>query len=580
MRIFLLLILLVWVSPLHLFAASLTLDVRGVEPDLRQAIELSLVLPDPVPGEDRLNRQRLSSWQRRLPELIRETLEPYGYFYSSVQSRLEEPADDEFRLVIEVDAGEPLLLTAVQVELTGDGHEQGELQQLVENFPLTVGDVLRQDRYEQGKGTLRQGALGLGYLDADFARHQIRVHLAERIAEINLLLDTGRRYSFGVTEFVADNYPQRYLQRFISYQQGEPFSYSLLGKTQINLIDADLFRDIRVEARPDAAVDGEVPILIEATPMPRHRLRPGIGYGTDTGARVTLEYRLLNITGRAHELQGKLMLAQWHQTLESTYMIPHQGHADSMTLVRLGVDREDIDSFYRREIFAEAQYRREFGSGYSGSLFVRLMSEQSRIADINNTAQLVLPGVRFGRQRLDHPLNPTRGYKAQVELVGSDDHLLSDTSLFQISTNFSGVQPLAERLSLIYRFRGGTTWHEDAFSDVPVSLRYFAGGDRSVRGYKYNSLGPENTDGKIVGGKHLLEMSLELERKLLEKWGAAIFYDAGNAFDNLNDYEIKQGAGIGVRYYTQIGAIRLDLARQIGEQNNRMRLHLSVGGGW
>lgn len=579
MPILLLLLLLIWV-PLPLCAASLSLDVRGLEGDLDRTIRESLVLPELVAGDDRFNRQRLGAWQRRLPGLVREILEPYGYFYSSVQSRLEMPAAEEFRLVIEVDAGEPLRLTSVQVKLLGEGREHAALQQQVDAFPLKAGDTVRQDYYEQGKGRLRQEAMEAGYLDADFSRHQLLVHLAERRADIDLALDTGPRYFFGATEFLVGTYPQAYLERFVAYRQKEPFSYSLLGKTQIDLMDADLFGWVRVEAQPEKAVAGEVPVVIEATPLPRHRLRPGVGYGTDTGARVSLQYRLLNIADRAHEFQGELMLAEWRQTLETTYIIPQKQHADSVTLVRLGIDREDIDSFYRLETFAEAQYRRNLGRGYSGALFMRLMSERSRIAATDNRARLLLPGLRFGRQRLDHPLTPTRGYQAQLELVGSDARLLSDTSLVQLSINVAGVQPLRDTLSLIYRFKGGTTWHRDAFREVPVSLRYFAGGDRSVRGYKYNSLGPENSEGEIVGGKHLLEMSLELERKLLEKWSTAIFYDAGNAFDQPSNFEIKQGAGIGVRYHTPIGAIRLDLARQIGEATNRLRLHLSVGGGW
>ena len=116
--------------------------------------------------------------------------------------------------------------------------------------------------------------------------------------------------------------------------------------------------------------------------------------------------------------------------------------------------------------------------------------------------------------------------------------------------------------------------------DLPASLRFFAGGDRSVRGYAYQSLGPKDENGQVIGGKHLLVANLEIEKKVTAKWGGAIFYDIGNAFDSLSEYELEQGAGIGIRRYTTIGPIRVDLARQIGNRSPRWRIHLSMGFGW
>lgn len=580
MRLAIVITILLLCFSVPISAATIELDIQGLDRDLRQIVQSALVLPQLTSPDERFNRQRLASYQRQLSRIINEILEPYGYFDNLVNSRLEQPEAEHFRLVVDVVPGAPLRVTSLDIDLVGEGIKHSEFSVLAAGFPLQVGDVLRQDIYETGKAEIRQGAIRLGYLDADFTRHQIRVHLAERTAEIDLQLESGQRYHFGETVYSGSGYPDQFLRRFLSYEQEQPFSYSLLGRTQVNLIDADLFRNVVVRAWPEQAVAGSIPVSVEVDPLPRHRLRPGIGYGTDTGGRVSLNYRLLNLFDRAHELQGRMMIAQFRQTLDATYVIPDFRHRDSMTLLRIGTQREDIDSYFRREIFSEAEYRRAFRRGYSGSLFVRLMTEKSRIADETNTSQLLLPGIRFGRQQVDNPLLPERGYKAQIELIGSDENLLSDTSLIQLTTHVAGLQPLTDRFSFLYRFKGGTTWHKDSFRTLPVSLRYFAGGDRSVRGYKYNSLGPENSDGEVIGGKHVLEVSLELERKLFEKWGSAVFYDVGNAFDNFDDYEIKQGAGIGVRYYTQVGAIRLDLARQIGEERNRLRLHLSVGIGW
>ncbi len=579
--ILLLLFLLLIFKPTAVFSATLEMEVRSPDSSLQQIVTDALTLPILSPDDERLNRQRLGSFQRQLPRLVREIIEPYGYFYSHVTARLEQPAADLFRMIIDLEPGTPLLITSMNVDISGAGSEHPDLLREAHQFPLQLNDILRQDLYEQGKGNLRQKAVSLGYIDADFITHTILVHLGDSQAEIHLHLDTKERYHFGDTRYIeSGGYPERFLRRFLSYRRGDIFSYSLLGRTQVNFIDADLFRSVSVRALPHLAENGQVPVEVELSPLPRHRLRPGIGYGTDTGGRLTLEYRHLNLWDAAHELSGKVLFAQWRQQVETTYTIPDRRRIDSLTLLTIGTEREDVDTYYRREVFSEIEYRRSFGRGYRGSLFVRATSERSRIADDDRRTQLLLQGIRLGWQQIDHPLTPERGARVQIELQGADENFFSDTSLLQLTADTSFLVPLPERFSVFFRFRGGTTWHRHSFNNLPVSLRYFAGGDRSVRGYKYNSLGPVNEDGDVVGGKHLLVGSVELERRFLRQWGAAIFYDAGNAFDSFENYRLKQGAGIGLRYFTQIGAVRLDLARQLGQRNNRVRLHLSVGLGW
>ena len=581
MRFILLAFLILALIPTAVFSARLDLDVRSAEPSIPQIVRDALTLPHLSPENEHLNRQRLGSFSRQLPRLVREILEPYGFFYAHVTTRMEQSAPDRFRIVIDIEPGLPLLITSIQIDMSGTGADHPDLVRELMQFPLKQKDALRQDFYEQGKASLRQRAISLGYLDADFTTHSIVVHLGDRRADILLHFDTKELYHFGDTLYVdKGGYPERFLRRFLSYRRGEVFSYSLLGRTQVNYVDADLFRSVSVRSLPHLAESGQVPVEIELSPLPRHRLRPGVGYGTDTGGRLSLEYRHLNLWSAAHELSGRLLFAQWRQQVETIYSIPDRRRIDSLTLLTIGSDREDVDTYYRQEFFGEVEYRRSFGRGYRGSVFVRTTSERSKIADIDQRTQLLLQGVRLGWQQIDHPLTPERGARVQIELRGADEKFFSDTSLLQLSADAAFLLPLPERFSIFFRFRGGTTWHRNEFDTLPISLRYFAGGDRSVRGYKYNSLGPVNDEGDVVGGRHLLVGSVELERRFFNQWGGAIFYDAGNAFDSFENYRLKQGAGIGLRYFTQIGAIRLDVARPMGQSNNKLRLHLSIGLAW
>ena len=174
-------------------------------------------------------------------------------------------------------------------------------------------------------------------------------------------------------------------------------------------------------------------------------------------------------------------------------------------------------------------------------------------------------------------IRPTQGFLYTGDLHGTHQVLGSDTYLLQFITSGSYILPLPWRLSVRARMTAGITIFSDALTDLPPSLRFFAGGDQSVRGYSYQSLAPLDAQGQVVGGKNLLTGSVELERAIFESWGVSVFYDAGNAFDSFNGLTLFQGAGVGLHYYTRVGALNLSLARQVGIDNPGYYIHFTVG---
>ncbi|WP_321371686.1 autotransporter assembly complex family protein [uncultured Desulfuromusa sp.] len=581
MRFLFIFLILFWLHALPCFGDSLQLDIKADSPELQEILQAAIVIPQSLSRGKNLNRHWLRHYQKQLPELISSSLEPYGYFHSLAEIKLEYPSVDQYLLQVNVITGKPVIISTLQLELSGPGKQLPELQQTLKNFPLKKGEILRQDFYEQGKSLLLQEAIKLGFLDADFLIHQIHVYRQKHRAEIVLQLNTGHRYRFGETTFTGNsNYPDRFLNRYLSYRTGNNFSQQQINQTQINLFNSDLFKSVRVYPDRTHATENLMPVKIELHPAPRHQLRPGVGYGTDTGTRFSLRYRELNLFHLGHELDGDLLIAEKKQSLVATYLIPDLDRLDSQTQLRVGFNREESDSYLSRELFTEAEYQRAINRNLLASIFLRLTQEYSQIADETNRSQMLLPGIRLQWRQMDNLIMPRYGQQGNIEIKGAHTTLLSDTSLLQLSAQSTVLTPLPHDFSLMIRLRGGTTWHDDSFQDLPASLRFFAGGDRSVRGYAYQSLGPKDENGQVIGGKHLLVANLEIEKKVTTKWGGAIFYDIGNAFDSLSEYELEQGAGIGIRRYTTIGPIRVDLARQIGNRSPRWRIHLSMGFGW
>jgi translocation and assembly module TamA len=579
-------IFLLAISFLLLFNCSsaaqepLQVVVQGLERDeeARDNVLAALTPPEAMVQDGRVNTLWLERFTDQAEERARRALEPFGYYDARINAALEQPAENTYILRIGIRPGNRVTLTEVNVNLAGPGAGERDLRDLASSFPLRRGDPLIHERYERAKAALATKAIELGYLDATFTLHEIRVLRAESRAGIFLTLDTGPKYMFGRTEFQETSpFPESFLRRYITYREGDAFSYASLGETQINLINSERFNEVIVTPEKEKVHDLQVPVQIRLTPAPTRRLRLGLGYGTDTGARLSLRYRDLNMLRRGHELSSEIDLSERLQGLGGSYKIPARRNVDSFTEIKLNHRIEDVEPYTNRLTSFEVNRTRSFGRGRSAALYLRVQHERFTIGEQDTSTFIVLPGIRLADFRYSDAVRPERGYRYSVDLRGTHQILGSDTGLIQLIADGGNILPLPGGFLLLTRLRAGFTLQNEPLEAVPVSLRFFAGGDRSVRGYAYQSLGPEDDSGNVTGGKHILAGSLELERPLSGNWGAAVFYDAGNAFNSFSHIRLFQGVGIGARYYSRVGAIKVDVARRIGVENPGFRLHFTVG---
>ncbi len=580
--LFLILVLVLW-HGLASGAAAATAEgpvqviVTGVEEEILQNVQSAVSIPPGVVIDGVVNAEWFARFERQIPEIVRRALEPFGFYNSQVKVEISAGDKKNYVIRIAVEAGSPVIVNAVEVSIQGPGTKERYLRDLAAAFPLKIGHVLRHDRYERGKAGLKSRAIEGGYPDAEFPVSRILVSRSEGTASVELILDTGQQYFFGeATLEGAGIYPESFLRRYLAFKPGDLYSPTGLSMTQLNLMSSDRFKDVIILPERDKSENLRIPVNIKLEPSLPKRLRFGLGYGTDTGTRFTISYKDLNILRRGHELGTELNVSQFKQGLITGYRIPGD-NVDSFTGLSLKLQREDVTTYVSQQVSFEVNRTRGFGPGRIGTAFVRLLRETSTVGGVEADARLVLPGLRFSDQHYDNFIRPSKGYHAAVQLMGTDRFLGSDMALLQTQADGKIIMPLPWRLSLIGRTQGAATFVRDPLSEVPASLRFFAGGDNSVRGYTYQSLGPKDEAGDVVGGRNLLVGSLELERAILQKWGVAGFYDIGNAFNILTDITLAQGAGIGVRYYTPVGAVRFDIARQIGIDDPGFHFHFSLG---
>jgi len=209
------------------------------------------------------------------------------------------------------------------------------------------------------------------------------------------------------------------------------------------------------------------------------------------------------------------------------------------------------------------------------SVALNYQQEDFIVAGDQGDSTLLIPSVDWSRiwgREFVHVLD---GLRFDIGLRGASEKLVSDTDFFQIQGGLKGITSLGVNNRIIARGRFGSTV-TDEFHQLPSSVRFFAGGSQSVRGYAYQSLGPVDDSGRVVGGKHLMTGSIEFEHSLGGKWGVAIFYDAGNAIDDLDD-KLERGAGLGLRWKSPIGPVRIDFASALTRPGDPWRIHINIG---
>jgi len=554
------------------------IKITGVTGDALNNVTEALRPPPGLFAGGRFNNLWLNRYLRLAPQRVSRALEPFGYYASKVEVRVDRQAIQPI-ILADVTLGPQVTVASRRLDIVGEQPKQ--LLQKLANFPLAPGAPLEHLPYEKAKAELQAQAVDLGYLDARFTSHRILVDRDAGTASVELELETGTRYRFGEIRLLeGEDYPDRFLRRYLAVSPGKIFSYSDLGQTQRQLLDSDRFSSVLITPLRQETQEDKVPVQIRLESKAPKRLRPGIGYGTDTGARFFLRYQDVNAWGLGHEFTTDLLLAERKQNLIASYQFPGYRNIDTALVLHGGYQAENLDTYETSYVFAEGEQLYGFSERRVGSIFVRFQQESSTISGEEVRTEFLMPGLRFRVGRLDDQIRPTRGYRLSLEMRGTWSALASDITMLQALGDINWMLPLPWRSYLSLRGSAATTVQQDDFAELPASLRFFAGGDRSVRGHDYQSLGPTNDLGEVIGGKHLLVGSAELEKRFLKNWGAAVFYDIGNAFNNLGNYDLAQGAGIGLRYFTPVGPARLDVARAFGADRDGYRLHIGLGVGW
>lgn len=558
-------------------ADSLRVQVRveGIRGEMRRNVFAGLRLAREEQAGRLLSEGEVRRLHHRAPERIRRALEPFGHYRPEIEGELEVEGE-AWSVTYRIDPGDPVTFARVDVRVSGPGAEDPEVARAAERFPLEVGDPFRHARYEHAKRRLQAAAMERGYLDASFPEKRVLVDPDRGTADLRLRLDTGPRFRFGRVAFVGDDLDPEFLQGFVRFRRGEPITTAQLLALQDALQASGLFASVEVELLRERADGLEVPVEVRLIPRPRRRYDAGFGYGTDTGPRAVLGGELRRLTDSGHSLTGELRTSLIQNGMNLGYLAPIPGFPGDRLALTAGILDERTLEIRSTKANVGLGWHRARGS-WREAWLVEVQRERSGEGDEMRTSTMALPAVHWTRTEADDPVYPERGYRLRLELAGTHRSLSSDVSFGRALARAGAAVSPWDGGRILLRGEAGSVLVPDV-TDLPVSFRFYAGGDRSVRGFAYRSLAPRTEEGVPAGGRHLLVLSGELEQLLWRSFGAAVFLDAGNAE---NDWPVapRVGTGLGVRWRSPVGMVRVDLAAAVSEPGNPLRLHLSVGTG-
>jgi translocation and assembly module TamA len=558
-------------------AARVTVQLDGVDGDLRTAALAAVELEQYEKRE--VSKGQVRRLYRRAERQVKQALEPYGYYNASVDGELVNEGEN-FRAILHVAAGQPVKVSALAI---GIDDETGKLQAVrsaLSAFSPQEGQRLDHATYERSKAAIHASLFSVGYLDAELVTHRVAVERATNTAKITLEWKVGPRYRFTDTNFEGGQFSDAFMQRYIPWDLGDYYTQDKLLELQQRLSDANYFAISQVEPDTEHATDGKVPISVTLAPAKRTVYTAGLFIGTDTGAGVRggIERRWVN--RRGHKLKFETLLAQRLKTLSTLYQIPLPG-ADNHSL-NFGITyRDENTNTSESKTLRLAANDSRIWHGWTRTIGLQFLSGDFKVADEKGSATLLYPEVSLTRKRADDLNFPRRGWSLTLAARAGQKGLLSDTSFAQVSADAKWIHGLGDNGRFIGRGSAGYTQVGD-FDKLPPELRYFAGGDRSIRGYTFQTIGPRrlteiSIEPKVIGGDRLLVGSAEYEHYFTPTWGAAAFIDAGDAFSG-NDFNLKVGAGFGVRWRSPVGLVRVDLGTPIGDEfASGVELHVVIG---
>jgi translocation and assembly module TamA len=504
----------------------------------------------------------------------RDALAAEGYFSAEVRTDVE--AGDPLRVRIGVEPGARTIISEVDLKFRGPAADTSaaaaeQLAAVRRGWLLKAGEPFRQAQWEAAK---RKALAELGsgrYAAARIVSSAARIDPVTHTARLEVEFDSGPSYAAGATQVTGlRRYPKSVVENMNPFEPGEPYDLTKLQIFQRRLLESGYFSTTRTEIDTGAPPES-APLQVTVIEARSQRVDTGVSFSTDTKLGLQLDYTNADVFDSAWRFRSRLRLDAKNQKLEGSFDTPPQP-GGTWNTYSTKIERTDIQNQITRQAMIGAAHNWGFERTPS-QLSLSAHTERQKVegSAIENNHALFL-GYRKTFRYTDDLLSPRRGVLGTLQL-GTSIPGLATQDFVRGTIKTTWFVPAGERADLALRVEGGAVVADSRFG-IPTSFLFRTGGDQTVRGYAFESIGVPQGNA-IVGGRYLVLGSAEYTRWIAGDWGAAVFVDAGDAFDDRHAFDLAVGYGVGARWRSPIGPFRADIA--YGQRTQSLRLHFSAG---
>lgn len=564
-------------SPVLMAEQTVLLKMEGLDKSSdvykNVRIYLSQLSNDDADGSER--------YQQRVQETTDKALRALGYYNTAYRFSITprpRPQKDLLHFAIQLD--KPVKIDETDIQLSGELAEDDEMKLLLAQDVPKVGERLQHEVYENFKSSVEKIAHSKGYFDGEWLYHRLEVYPQEHLADWRLGYQSGVRYRYGKIHFINSQIREDYMRNILRIREGEHYHLTDLSRLSSDYSSSKWFSSVLVE--PTIQEENKtVDIGVLLQPKKRNEVEVGLGYVTDIGPRFQLNWKKPWINSRGHNVEMNTYISKPEQRLEMGYNIPVKAHPlHYYYQLSGGVEREDLNDTQTTGMHLGLQRFWNRENGWAFSLGIKARYDAFVQGSQTKSKTLLLyPTASLNRTRSDGNRFPLWGDSQKITLNWGSKLWASDANFYSLKASSSWIRTLNAN----HRFylRGEIGYLNTAqFHLIPPSLRYFAGGDLSVRGFGYKEISPRDKGGNITGATHLATATLEYQYQVYPKWWAALFYDAGLADQHYKAAALHAGAGVGVRWASPIGTIKFDLATPVRSPNNQkkeVQFYIGIG---
>lgn len=548
--------------------AVVNFEVKGIE-DSKAIANLKVFLnglsvPEHADNETYLNE---------VIKVSKESLIALGYYQAKATTSVT--GDDKKQTVtVDIKLGTRTSIVTLDLRLTGEALTDRNFQKLLLNFPIKEGQFLDHGVYESAKSSFRSLAQRYGYFDARYKKSSVEVTQKDNSAVIHLWFDSGIRYQFGELIFDTETPADQFISSLLNFNVSDPFDIGLLNEFNQDLNETGYFKSITILPEMKKKNGRQIPLHVITYMQPEDSFNAGIGFSTDEGVRGKFRWTRPWINQYGHSFETNITASVPKQEASATYKIPLEDPLYNFFSIQGGykvLDQNDTDT---QQYVVGFNRHWRLDNDWLRTIYIRFDNESGTQGEQEFSTALILPGISFSRVRSKGGINIDWGDKQLVYFEFANESLLSTDDVVKIYGQSKIIRTYSGHQFVASAEAGAIL--SDSIYNVPSSMRFFTGGDQSIRGYDYEEIAPRDSSDDLIGGSYLATASVEYRFPIAQKWKIAAFTDLGTATDDFSE-DLSIGTGLGVVWASPVGPIRFYVAAPLTDTGDDFKIHLMIG---